>query len=516
MTTARPGSGAQPTPTLSNRSEIGTPQSPRHASGLAMVGAVITMVANFGLALILTRAGTGQAGLFFATTAVASIIGNIAGLGSMTGLLYFMPRAMVASTDGPRRLLALAARPVLFTSVGAAGFLALVAPLLADLVVDPNQVDEAATVFRILALAVPFWALTVPLLGATRGIGSMTTTVVSNQVVRPLGQIVGVAALALTSRLTPTAVACAWALPVIAAWVAAVIGGHRQGVFDSNRWGPQPDQTPSTKSIGSSTVTSQEFWRYTRPRTLGVAFAIALERLDVVLVSALAGSATAGVYGAITRYITAGNFAVMSIGQATAPTIRRSIGSKKFTESQQLLGRTAGWMMVITWPYLIILAFKSTTFATLLDPELATGATALTILAVALLINSASGPIDLTLLMLGRSRLSMTIVAAALFVDLALLALLVPRLGINGAAIAWGAAVATMNLGAMLSVYRIRRLHPVQTPGLVAAAGTLAATVPIAILTPDSIVGTAITIAVATPLWLAWMINNRSRLGIVS
>jgi len=86
--------------------------------------------------------------------------------------------------------------------------------------------------------------------------------------------------------------------------------------------------------------------------------------------------------------------------------------------------------------------------------EYADGAAALALISVTMLTATAKGPVDVLLLMAGRSRTSLGNAAAALAVDLALCAVLIPHYGVLGAAVAWAAANVLRNT---LAVTQTRR-----------------------------------------------------------
>jgi O-antigen/teichoic acid export membrane protein len=77
-----------------------------------------------------------------------------------------------------------------------------------------------------------------------------------------------------------------------------------------------------------------------------------------------------------------------------------------------------------------------------------------------MLLATASGPVDVMLLMAGRSGLSLVNSAIALGLDLVLNAVLIPWLGITGAAIAWAAALAVRNVLMLVQVSRLFGMTP--------------------------------------------------------
>ncbi len=122
--------------------------------------------------------------------------------------------------------------------------------------------------------------------------------------------------------------------------------------------------------------------------------------------------------------------------------------------------------------------------------------------------------IDLTLLMLGKSKLSLAGIAIAISTDIALLLLLAPRYGLAGAASAWAISVIVQNLFAS---YFVRRTSGLTTPSaawLRAALLTVGATVPISLLTANDFGGLVVTGAVAGTLLLVGIYFNRDTFGL--
>ena len=60
------------------------------------------------------------------------------------------------------------------------------------------------------------------------------------------------------------------------------------------------------------------FWRFTAPRALANVAQIALQRVDIVLVAALPGSAAAAIYAVAGRFVVLGQLANQAISQVGA------------------------------------------------------------------------------------------------------------------------------------------------------------------------------------------------------
>lgn len=104
------------------------------------------------------------------------------------------------------------------------------------------------------------------------------------------------------------------------------------------------------------------------------------------------------------------------------------------------------WALVLSWPVYLLLAVFGLAFLELFGPEFTAGATAMTVLALAMLVNTGVGNVQSLLLMGGRSGLHLTATVIGVVVTVSLGLWLIPGYGVTGAAVAWAAGIATENL----------------------------------------------------------------------
>lgn len=479
-------------------------QSAGAATGLSMVGAVATMVANFGIAAIAARESLAFAGVFFSVTALVSIVGNGSSLGAQTGFVFFAPKGMDedGNATNMRPILDVAIRPVIVLSVILGLLTFFLAPQIAGLIGDENSGAREA-MLRTAAPSIPAWSLLLVMLGVTRSLGSVIPHVLINQVFRPLAQLLSLLAVFLLTDdlLTQGAlVGLTWSIPLIASLTIATVTAVKMGVLTSN---------------GEEAVTRKKFWDYTRPRAASVALQGLLERVDQILIAAIAGDVLAGIYGSVTRFITAGNYMVFSITQATSPALRRAIAAKDMIKAQKLIQQIGSWMILATVPYFVLLAFKAEGVASLLDSEVAMGATALTVLAVGMTISPLAGPVDITLLMLGRSKRSLLTTAIAVVIDIVLTFALVPSFELVGAAIAWVTAVTVQNVLNSYFVYSKSGLKSFgKAPLMAALIGAFSYALP-SLITKQSITEILAAGSIGTVIFIAitWLFADKIELG---
>lgn len=123
-------------------------------------------------------------------------------------------------------------------------------------------------------------------------------------------------------------------------------------------------------------------------------------------------------------------------------------------------------MLVLASPVLLVSLFAPSAFLGLLfGPEFVAGATALSIVAVAQLVNTARGPLGALLSMSGHDRWQLGITLAGLAIVLLLSFTLIPRYGITGAGIAYAAPFIFRSVVGWIIVRRLIPRHPVDGAG---------------------------------------------------
>jgi O-antigen/teichoic acid export membrane protein len=416
---------------------------------------VIGGVCGFLLVVVLTRGlGTERVGAFFVGVALFQILANTAELGSDTGLVRMIARhRALGRVDEPRRVIPLALVPVALTGILFGGAMIVFAPQLARVFSRNSPASLVEPYLRWLGVFLPVAAMLTTTLAATRGFGTMLPTVTVDKVGKPVGQLL-LALVVVALGGEAMGVSLAYTVPMFAGVVVAIVWlsvlVHR---WEASRPGPAEVR----RRWGEL---ASEFWRFTAPRGFAGFFQVGVLWLDTLLVGALASTAEAGVYGAATRFIQVGTFANVAIIQAIGPRLSEVLAREEHDRAGHLWQGATAWLMLLVWPFYFTLIVFGSTVLGLFGPGFSEGALALAIIAGASLVANGVGPVDIVLLMGGRSgwQLANTVVALSLNVVLNLL--LIPPLGIEGAAIAWAASLLANNLLPLAQVWAFQRLQP--------------------------------------------------------
>lgn len=417
---------------------------------LGLIGAAASALLNVALVVLVTRSfATADAGVFFSATSIFLVTYAVARLGTGLGLVYFISRVRaLGQRERIGAYLRTALRPVATFASLLGVTLFLTAPWLADAAGFDNA--SSVAVLRVLAVFIPLAALSDVVLAATRGFQTMRPLVTVEKVSRPLAQLVFVAVLVLAGSRSSTLLALGWAVPYLGtallgfAWLRRL--RYRDGVAEGRVTTP-----PGLR---------REFWRFTAPRSVAGVAQVALQRLDIVLVAALLGPAEAAVYTAATRFLVVGQLGTGAISTAVQARLSALLARGEHEAATTVYQVSTCWLVAITWPLYLLSAVFSSYVLAIFGRGYTAGAGVMVVLALTMLVATATGLVDVVLAMAGRTTWNLGTALLALSVNVTVNVLLIPRIGILGAAVAWAAAILAGNVVALTLIRVSLKMHP--------------------------------------------------------
>jgi hypothetical protein len=161
--------------------------------------------------------------------------------------------------------------------------------------------------------------------------------------------------------------------------------------------------------------------------------------------------------------------------------------------------------VLTTWPlYLLVGAFPAALLG-IFGHKYASATDVVVVLCAAMLVATASGQVDTVLMMAGNSTWNLAKAVLALVVQLGLDLLLLPHIGILGAAIGWAVSILVANLVPLGQLVISTGLHPVGRSSVLAVLICTIAVVPVAavarVVGGDHLVPALIATTVAVLLW---------------
>lgn len=440
-------------------------------SGIAnLIGAAYGAAVNLVLLVLIARSmPPHDAGIVFATTSLFVLVEAAARLGVDVSIVHFLAGAQARNRDSDAaRYLRLGLIPVLAFGLVVALVLVATAPAILGVILRHASVVHGRAMVAVIAAVIPLAAAYDVFVGGTRGLGAVRPTVALERVLRPTLQVFFVGA-ALTLGGGPLAVVATWVAPYVV--VGALAGLWLRRLL--------PEKTSQRETPPERAT----FWSFTLPRGLAAIAQIALQRLDILLVGGMRGPAAAAVYTAATRFVVVGQLGNQAITYAVQPRLAGLVAVRDLASARRLFRLSTVWLVALTWPLFLVAAVAAPLILDILGSGYHSGRTVMVLLAGAMLVGSGSGLVDIVLITLGKTRWNLADTAAAFAINVTLNILLIPRLGLTGAALAWSASIVASNVIALVQVGRGFRLLPFSRVGVLVMAlagicfGALPATV---------------------------------------
>jgi O-antigen/teichoic acid export membrane protein len=405
--------------------------------------------------------GTAVFGSYQTCLAIIEMLTRAGPGGADKGMLrYVAAHRARGETDLVRRALGTGLR----LTFGIAGSLAVALIAASWLVAHLYHQPPLATALRVMAPAAVFTGCVYVLVNAS--LAAKVTW--ANLVVRGLGEpllLMGTGLLAALLGRTLLHLAIAQVLAAAATFTLALFAVGR--VFGRG------EIERAARSPGLP-----GFVRFSIPLGVGELMNTILQRADVVLLTAFLGPSTTAVYAAaefISRVI--GNPRYIFDGIA-APVFSEALHLGQRDRLRTNLQLMTRWVATAAAPIAVTAVALRHDILAAYGPAFQSGATAIVLLAAGHLVNATFGLTGYIILVAGRSRLVLlnNVVAAAVNVALGLV--LIPRLGMIGAAISALASVTLFQGLYAVQVFMAHRILPVGGSTLkpfAAAAAMLAA-----------------------------------------
>jgi O-antigen/teichoic acid export membrane protein len=454
--------GSSPTTSAASRRDVATLA---RGAALNLVGIVVNAVFAFAFGVIVARSlGAQGSGTFFVATAAFTILQVVAQFGADIGAIRTIARYKALDRVGDiRTVVRVGLVPVLVQGTLLAVLLYAVAGELASVLIRGSNA-QIETYLRILAPFLPLAAGTAVVLAAARGLGAMLPSVAVDRIGRSSVRLLfGLAALALGAG--GVVLLLIWTVPIAAAFVAGA-AWLLILVSRTERTSEGPGEAPS-----SVRDVAREFWSFSAVRGVAALFRVGILWFDVLLVGALGSARDAGIYSAATRIVNAGSFALQAVLLVIGPQVSGLLATDERERTQAIYQISSAWLTTISLPIYLTTAFFAPTLLGVFGEEFRDGAPALVILSAAMLLDMVTGPVATILVMAGKNSWNLANVAVTLAVNVALNAVLIPRYGITGAAVAWAASIVVQNALPLAQIWRAFGLHPFSPALLAAVAG---------------------------------------------
>jgi O-antigen/teichoic acid export membrane protein len=421
-------------------------------TGQSAVGLVVAILATFGAQVLITQI---QGPVAFGIVTLATQGALVLGYFSRFGMdMAAVRRVAIDVGQGERsRVRAIVSRASTISTVASLVVAALVFVLAEPVARSfaPADVEGATLAFRAGALAIPFAALVQVYLGATRGLKIMRHTLYVFWMGQPLLWLALIPLGWLVARsvgLTTLAYAVSWILAT--GWAAYLWYRETRG------FGGEP---PLAGEVG-------DLMRYGAPRAPAALFSQLLFWTDLFVLARFVGvagdvtQADVGIYAAAARAAQVILLFIISVSLMFSPFVADLHARGERDKLDRLYKWLTRWTLAATLPIFIVLAVAPGSALRLFGGEFGAGALALNILLLGQLVNVATGAVGFILIMVGRTGWDLVVYGGSVALDVAVAWLLIPGIGMEGAAVAGAVTMAVSKVARLYLVWRFVRIQP--------------------------------------------------------
>jgi O-antigen/teichoic acid export membrane protein len=428
--------------------------------GFLAGGNLYEFAARFVIAFLLARLiGADGYGLYSLAISAAVIFAGIAALGLDDAMVRYIAISRRRGDEpGLWGTLQLGLGVASVTGVLMGFVLYVAAAPIAEGMFDEPRLTP---LLQLLAAVVPFLCISNVLTGCSRGFGRMDYAAIGENVVQSTLRMILLAVLALVGLDVTTAL-IVFGISDVAASLTMALLLNREFAF----------RRPLRRGVRRDV---RAVFSFALPLWMSGLLNQFRKNIEIVLLGALASVTAVGIFTIVSRVNMLGHVAYRAIIVSVKPVLAALHDAGDHSGLSDLYATTTRWTLALNLPFFLIMVLYAEPLLLIFGQAFAAGAAALVVLAFAELIVGATGICGSIIDMTGHVRVKLVNSVLSIAILLGSSALLIPRWGVLGAAVASLIAVGTLNVLRVVEVWVLERLQPYRwSTGKPALAGAAA------------------------------------------
>ena len=200
--------------------------------------------------------------------------------------------------------------------------------------------------------------------------------------------------------------------------------------------------------------TKKEILSTSYPMMLSSSILLLMAWADTIMIGIFKTEVDVGFYNVALKLAMLASIILGSVNSILAPKISETFNNNKIDEFKVLIKQSTRIIFFISLPILIVLFLFPESLLSLFGQEFVIAKTTLLILLIGQAVNAMSGSVGLILQMTGKEKVYQNILLIALVFNIMLNLFLIPKFGIEGAAIASAFSFLFWNLSSVLYIYK--------------------------------------------------------------
>jgi O-antigen/teichoic acid export membrane protein len=425
---------------LSDRSDRSIAQ---RMAGNAFLIRVASAALIYASQVVLARwLGSNEFGVYVYVWTVVLLVGDLADLGLATAAQRFVPEYTKRKAFDLLRGYLLNGR---WLAVACASGIAITGELSLYLL-QSQLADYLVTPLAIACLTVPFYSLMQMQDGIARSYNWINVALLPTYVVRHLAVLAMILGAYLLD-LPATAVTA-----VIAVAVALVVTVLGQTILLNRRLSREVEPGPRAHEIKTWFVVSL-------PILLVEGFYILLTNADILVMQAFRPPKDVAVYYAAAKTLTLISFVHFAVSAAVAHRFSEYHVTHNRAKLEAILADSIRWTFWCSLGACVVVLAMGQFLLWLFGSAFVDGYRLMFILAIGLMARASVGPGERLLTMVGQQHICAIVYATVFLLNLVLCVVLIPQIGVDGAAVSTAAALVTESVLLFWVTRRRLKLH---------------------------------------------------------
>jgi len=414
---------------------------------IVLIGVISGRGLDFVFKVMLARHfGPREYGLLSMALAIMIITSNIAVLGFNQGIARFVPLLQAKKEYGKlKKMVKFGAMTTGMAGIFLALILFFTSPAISRLLSDDNYL---VGLIRLVCLVIPFLVLLNFSLGILRGLKDMKAIVVSDEIVLWLTRIlllIVIIMLGVDIRGVPVVYFFSVLGVIILVWIFI----QKNRIF------------LHLQNTNDNISGFRELFLFSLPLSLSTVTTMFRKRFDLVLIGLFLPASQVGFYNAALPIAALITIFLFAINRITLPIASELLGQDKEREMAIVYKTVARWTLIITLPvFFLIFLFPDIIIRLFFGHEYISASVALRIISIGFFVNAASGSFGEYLQSYGETKKVFWISFIGTLINILLMVIMIPKFGIEGAAMALTFSLICMCLLGMIFIYRYRVLSP--------------------------------------------------------
>lgn len=190
---------------------------------------------------------------------------------------------------------------------------------------------------------------------------------------------------------------------------------------------------------------------------------------DTIMIGIFMDENSVGVYSVALKVATVTSITLMAINSMSAPKFAEFYAKNDMISLQNVVSHASKLIFWTSLPILLICVMFPEFILGIFGHDFKMAAWALIVLCIGQFVNAASGSVGYILQMTGKEKVFQKIIVSALLFNVLLNYLLIPRYGINGAAIASMISMILWNIGSLTYILKKLKINTLYIPNMVKA-----------------------------------------------